>query len=59
MNAALEGDDLDELRLVCPGMPIGTKKQMEITSRAGSALNVPLKESAPLAKSSARLCGVF
>jgi hypothetical protein len=65
MNAALEGDDLDELRLVCPGMPIGAKKQMEITSRAGSTLNVPralqiLKEkSAPLAKSSARLCRVF
>jgi hypothetical protein len=32
---------IDELRLECPGMPIGAMKQMEITNRAGSSLNVP------------------
>jgi hypothetical protein len=32
---------IDELRLEYPGIPIGTMKQMEITSRAGSTLNVP------------------
>jgi hypothetical protein len=32
---------IDELRLACPGIPIGAMKQMEITNRAGSSLNVP------------------
>jgi hypothetical protein len=32
---------IDELRLECPGIPIGAMKQMEITNRAGSSLNVP------------------
>jgi hypothetical protein len=32
---------IDQLRLESPGMPIGTMKQMEITNRAGSSLNVP------------------
>jgi hypothetical protein len=32
---------LDELRLECPGIPIGSMKQMEIHNRAGSSLNVP------------------
>jgi hypothetical protein len=31
---------IDQLRLECPGMPIGTMKQIEITT-AGSSLNVP------------------
>jgi len=32
---------INELRLECPGMPIGAMKQMEITNRAGSSLNMP------------------
>ena len=32
---------IDELRLKYPGIPIGAMKQMEITNRAGSSLNVP------------------
>ena len=32
---------IDELRLECPGMPIASMKQMEITNRAGSSLNMP------------------
>ena len=32
---------IDERRLECPGIPIASMKQMEITNRAGSSLNVP------------------
>jgi hypothetical protein len=32
---------LDELRLECPGIPIGSLKQMEFTNQAGASLNVP------------------
>jgi hypothetical protein len=32
---------IEELRLERPGMPIGAMKQMEITNRAGTSLNVP------------------
>ena len=32
---------IDARRLECPGIPIASMKQMEITNRAGSSLNVP------------------
>jgi len=32
---------IDEVRLQCPGIPIGSLKQMEITNPAGTSLNVP------------------
>ena len=32
---------IDERRLECPSIPIASMKQMEITNRAGSSLNVP------------------
>jgi hypothetical protein len=32
---------IDQLRLECPGTPMGSLKQLEITERAGSSLNVP------------------
>ena len=32
---------IDERRLKCPGIPIASMKQMEITNRAGCSLNVP------------------
>jgi hypothetical protein len=32
---------IDEVRVQCPGIPIGSVKQMEITNPAGTSLNVP------------------
>ena len=32
---------IDERRLECPGIPIASMKQTEITNRAGSSLNMP------------------
>ena len=57
---------IDARRLECPGIPIASMKQMEITNRAGSSLNVPqalriLKErkSSPSLKYPPGFAGVF
>jgi hypothetical protein len=32
---------IDERRLECPDIPVGSLKQMEFANRAGASLNVP------------------